>query len=289
VVDGGSTDGTRKIVEGLAAANPNIRILTNEKRIQSAAVNMAARQADPRSTYILRADCHARYPDGFVERCIRQLVSERVASIVVPLRTEGTTCLQRAIAEAQNSRLGNGGSAHRVPAPTSGFVDHGHHAAFDRVTFLELGGYDENFTHNEDAELDRRLVQAGKRIYLASDATVIYYPRASLAALARQYFRHGAGRASTILKHRSRPRLRQLLPVVMLLACSASLALSIVEPRFLAIPGVYIAASTLWALGLAIRQRDKCLVLTGLATIVMHMSWGSGFLNTLLKVLLRRD
>ncbi len=65
--------------------------------------------------------------------------------MVVPLRTIGVTPLQRAIAAAQNSRLGNGGSAHRLGG-ISGYVSHGHHAIFDRREFLRVGGYDESFS-----------------------------------------------------------------------------------------------------------------------------------------------
>ena len=42
VVDGGSTDGTRAIVESIAAANPRVALLAqSDKRIQSAAINLA--------------------------------------------------------------------------------------------------------------------------------------------------------------------------------------------------------------------------------------------------------
>jgi succinoglycan biosynthesis protein ExoA len=282
IVDGGSTDRTREIVQGLAASNPRIRLLFNIKKYQAAAVNLAAREADPRSSFLVRADCHTRFPAGFVERCVGELTSRRVASVVVPMHTEGSTCLQRAIAHAQNSRMGNGGSAHRIPG-RSGYVDHGHHAAFDRRIFLALGGYDERFTHNEDAEFDRRLIQAGKRIYLDSDAAVVYYPRANFQSLARQYFRHGAGRASTILKHRAVPRARQVLPVAALLACALSLALAFFNPWFLVVPVSYAICCLLWGAGMALLRRDVCLSLSGIAAIVMHMSWGSGFLSRLVS------
>jgi succinoglycan biosynthesis protein ExoA len=201
------------------------------------------------------------------------------------MHTVGNTCMQRAIAAAQNSRMGNGGSAHRNPG-SSGFVEHGHHAAFDRTVFLELGGYDENFTHNEDAEFDKRLVRSGRRIYLDGDAIVTYFPRATLGTLMRQYFNYGAGRARTILKHRARPRLRQVAPVAILLACSASLLLSLLDYRFLAIPLAYMIACLIWGAGLAIQRRDACLSLAGIAAIVMHLSWGSGFVTRALKSLL---
>jgi succinoglycan biosynthesis protein ExoA len=282
VVDGGSTDDTPRIVEAFAAENPRIKLIANAKRIQAAAVNIAARAADPRSRYFVRADCHLRYPEGFVERCIAALRAKQVASVVVPMQTEGTTCFQKAVAVAQNSRLGNGGSAHRLPG-WSGFVDHGHHAAFDRQIFLDLGGYDETFTHNEDAEFDRRLIRAGERIYLDGQAAVTYYPRSRLGPLARQYFSYGWGRASTLLKHRVLPKVRHVLPVLALAGCIASAGLAILHPGFLAFPVAYVVACVAWGCYLAVQQRELCAALSGPAAIVMHMSWGVGFLARLIR------
>jgi succinoglycan biosynthesis protein ExoA len=282
VIDGGSTDRTRAIVEEIAASNSRVRLVANEKRIQAAAVNLGARTADARARYLVRADCHLHYPEDFVERCVSTLADKNVASVVVPMHTEGTTCLQRAIAAAQNSRLGNGGSAHRRPG-WSGLVEHGHHAAFDRKTFLDLGGYDEDFTHNEDAEFDKRLVQSGARIFLDSGAAITYYPRTSFAALARQYFSYGWGRASTLIKHSSLPRARQMLPVAAFLANLAAAALSVIDLRFLLLSAAYVLACSVWGLGLAIAKRQICLVLAGPAAIVMHMSWAAGFLLKLLR------
>ncbi len=45
VIDGESTDGTSALVEKLAAAYGNIRLLTNPKRLSSAARNIAVREA----------------------------------------------------------------------------------------------------------------------------------------------------------------------------------------------------------------------------------------------------
>lgn len=282
VLDGGSTDRTREIVEAAARADLRVRLISNDKRIQSAAVNLGARLADARASYLVRADCHMSYPDGFVARCVRTLAERPVASVVVPMHAAGSTCVQRAIAAAQNSRLGNGGSAHRV-AGQSGLVEHGHHAGFDRRVFLELGGYDETFTHNEDAEFDKRLVQSGRQIYLDAGAILAYYPRSDFLSLARQYFKHGSGRARTLLKHRNLPRARQMLPVAALLACVVSLGLALVHPVFLAVPVGYVGACIAWGLALAARQRQVCLMLSGPAAVTMHMSWAAGFVHRLLR------
>ncbi len=161
----------------------------------------------------------------------------------------------------------------------SAYVDHGHHAAFDRQTYLALGGYDESFRHNEDAEYDQRVVQSGKRIYLLGDIAIQYFPRGTLGSLARQYRNYGWGRANTLLKHRAVPRLRQLLPVAILLANAGAAALALFEPLFLAVPLFYAALCCGWGLRLAMRTGSACVVLSGPAAMVMHLSWGFGFLS----------
>ena len=91
-------------------------------------------------------------------------------------------------------------------------MDHGHHALFDLAAFRALGGYDETFVANEDAEFDRRLTNSGGRIWLSEGLAIVYHPRRTAAALFAQYLRHGAGRARMLLRHRAQPRVRQLLP-----------------------------------------------------------------------------
>ena len=115
-------------------------------------------------------------------------------SVVVPMDAVGVGCFQRAVAWVVDTPLGSGGSAHRG-GKRSGFVDHGHHAAFKAARFRELGGYDEAFSHNEDAEFDRRLADAGGRIWLDADIRIGYFPRATPGALWRQYWNYGRARA----------------------------------------------------------------------------------------------
>lgn len=284
VADGGSTDATAAVVAEHARRHPNILLIRNPRRIQSAAMNLAAQIASPQATILIRADAHADYPPGFVRRCVTELQRSGAISVVVPMRTEAEAGhgLQRAIAAAQASRLGNGGSAHRTGG-ASGFVEHGHHAAFDRAFFLSIGGYDESFTHNEDAEFDHRAALAGGRIWMCGDAPIVYFPRRSLAALARQYVRHGRGRARTLAKHGLRPKPRQLAPVAALLTCVGGLAAMPLIPQLAAVAMAYPLACLGWGAAKAARRRDAWLVATGPALVTMHLAWALGFLQTALR------
>jgi succinoglycan biosynthesis protein ExoA len=277
VVDGGSTDRTVDLVQEVAGNHPIVSVLHNPKRLQSAAVNLAARLAAPDVRVLLRADAHSVYPPGFVDACVMALGARGADSVVVPIHTMGTTGLQRAIAATQNSRLGNGGSAHRI-GNAGRYVEHGHHAAFDRDAFLRVGGYDETFSHNEDAEFDYRLCLSGGRIWMA-EQSITYFPRRSFASLARQYMRNGAGRAKTIRLHRMRPRVRQVMPLALMAANVGGLALMLESFWFGLVPLLYVMGCLAWGVAAAVRARDPWLLAMGPAAITMHMAWAFGFIR----------
>jgi len=281
VADGGSTDRTRAIVRNLAIDFPNIVLLHNPKRLQSAAVNLAARTHSAGRRFMVRCDAHAIYPPDYVMQIAESLARRSVASLVVPMDAAGKTCFQKANAWIVDTPLGSGGSAHRG-GRKSMFVDHGHHAGFDLKTFLHVGGYDESFSHNEDAEFDKRLVRSGGRIFLDADIRLSYMPRATVSSLARQYFSYGKGRARTILKHREVPKLRQLIPPAALIACVLGIALAPLTPWSLILPGGYLAVLVAASLAMAITKRSACGLLTGLASATMHMSWSAGLLTQFL-------
>jgi succinoglycan biosynthesis protein ExoA len=245
-------------------------------------MNLAARIASPRATILLRADGHAVYPPRFLATCVTELIQTGVESVVVPMVTKGDAGFQHAVAAAQNSLIGNGGSAHRN-ASESHFVEHGHHAAFTRRSFLAVGGYNETFSHNEDAEYDHRMSLTGGRIWMCGDVTLSYFPRQNPWGLAKQYFCHGAGRARTLLLHHMRPRLRQLLPLVILFGSIGSLAGCWVNPWFALFPLAYCLLCLGWGVVEALRQLDPWMLAIGPAVMIMHLSWAIGFVWRCLK------
>jgi succinoglycan biosynthesis protein ExoA len=277
VADGRSTDGTRKIVAERAAHDPRVRLVDNPERVQASGVNRAVATLPASIDTIVRIDAHSHYPQDYVPLLLDALDRHGVDSVVVRLDSIGVGATQRAIAAASNSRIGTGGSAHRVGG-YSGLVDHGHHAAFRRSVFEKAGGYDPDFVANEDAELDIRIRNMGGRIWLAGDIKVGYFPRTTLSALARQYFRYGSGRAQTWLKHREALRPRQLAGPALVCMIVAALSLAVVTPWSLVMPAIYLAALTAYGIGAAVRRGSASLLLATPSLAVMHVGWGLGFI-----------
>jgi succinoglycan biosynthesis protein ExoA len=148
--------------------------------------------------------------------------------------------------------------------------------------FRSLGGYDETFAHNEDAEYDCRLRKAGGTIYMDAALRVQYRPRQSLWALARQYRRYGLGRSGTVLRHPDSLRLRQLAVPSAMVVIAACLGAAVIYPWTLVIPAAYGLVILGTSVLMALRKRSLYGLVTGPAAVVMHASWAFGFIQGLL-------
>jgi len=279
VADGGSTDGTRAIVARVAKTEPRVVLLENPARIQSAGVNRAVARFGGDATWLARIDAHALYPEDYVSRLLATAEAQSVDAVVVGMVTRtpqgADSGFARGVAAAQNSRLGTGGAAHRTGAK-AGLVEHGHHALMRIATFKAAGGYCETMPCNEDAELDLRMIGQGARIWLASDVPVTYFPRGTAKGLFRQYFRYGAGRATTVRRHRRPLKLRQALPLAIAPACALALAAPVAP--VLALPALgWALLCQGWGLALAVRERRADTLWAGTAAMIMHLAWSAGY------------
>jgi len=282
VVDGGSTDGTRDIVERME--DPRVHVIHNADRIQSAGINLAVAAAAAEARYLLRADAHAVYPRGFISALLDDMRQTRASAVAVGMNTISHRGFGAGVAAAQNSRLGTGGAAHRVGLGGR-FVEHGHHALIKMDAFRAVGGYDATQSHNEDAEFDYRLTRHGGRIWLTGRTQIGYYPRKTARSLFVQYFRFGKGRAETILKHAIAPRLRQTLPLLTvpatafaIVAGPAAVLSGSLGWLLLLLPAlIWAVLCTVYGAKLAIKARRADVLWAGPAAMLMHLGWSLGF------------
>jgi succinoglycan biosynthesis protein ExoA len=275
VSDGGSSDQTVSIVERIATTDPRVRVLTTVERLRiGASVNRAVERFGDGRTWLIRLDAHAEYPKDYASRLVEKAIETGASSVVTTMFTRGYTCFQRAVAAAQNSFLGTGGSAHRLPN-RGGWVEHGHHALIDLAWFRKVGGYEE-IQFNEDAEFDQRVIKNGGRIWLADDLIVTYLPRGNTTSLFRQYVTHGLGRARTFRRHGGRKHIRHfILPSI-----GAMIIAGFFAPLYwpLAVPALaWLFACLSYGFILGIRKKDICAAASGYAAIVMQLAWSLGY------------
>ena len=273
-VDGGSEDGSRAILDEVAAADPRVRVLDNPARRTPHALNLALRAA--RGRVIARMDAHARYPPDYLALGVERLRRGDVDLVTGPALAEGEGRWSRRVALALATRLGTGGADFRHSADEEFEVDSGFAGLWRRETLERLGGWDEGWVNDQDFELAARIRKGGGRIVCVPAMAAGYFPRDSLRALAEQYHRYGFYRVKTSLRHPESLRRSHMVPPALVLTALAAAA----APRPLrrvARGGVAAYGATVLAASARSPLADAAALPLVFAT--MHLSWGVGFLR----------
>ncbi|MEU4158194.1 glycosyltransferase family 2 protein [Actinoplanes sp. NPDC026670] len=276
VIDGGSTDGSREMVEDISARDPRIRLLDNPERQIPMALNIGLRAA--RGGFIARMDAHTRYPAGYLATGLARLQAGDVAWVSGAALAAGDGRWSRRVSMALHTSMGVGGATFRRPGPEKD-ADTGFTGILRRSTLEDLGGWDEGWPVNEDAELAARVRATGGRIVCLPEMAATYTPRDSLPALARQYWRYGQYRAKTSRRHPTSMRRSHVLPPA--LALTAALAVLPGPYRWLPLTGiaVWVVAAVAVAGREMVRGRQPvdCALLPAVFA-VMQLAWGAGFI-----------
>ena len=289
VVDGMSEDGTRAVVQKTlkrmlersnvsTCQHASVQLLDNPARIASTAFNIGLSQA--RGEVIILVGGHCEIAPDYVRRCIEVLKETGGDCVGGPMVTAGETWIARAIALAQSSFFGVGGVAFRTRRNRPGYVDTVAFGAYRREVFDSVGGFDEELVRNQDDEFNFRLIQAGGKIWLDPSIRSVYYSRASLRRLWRQYFQYGLYKVRLIQKRGAVPSWRHLVPATFVVALLGSLFLALItrQPILrLGVAGPYVLANLLASLWTA-RRDWRTLPVLPFAFAIIHLAYGLGFL-----------
>lgn len=282
VVDGLSTDDTRRIVTELAARHPNLRMYDNPGRIVPTGMNIALRAA--RGEIIVRVDGHCEIAPDYVRRCVEHLQSDGADGVGGPIETIGNTYLARGIAVAMSSPFGVGGAAFRTIEDRKMFVDTVAFPAYTRAAIDRAGLYDEELVRNQDDEYNYRLRKLGGKILLTPDIRSRYYSRSSLGKLWKQYFQYGYWKVRVMQKHSRQMRPRQFVPPLFVVALFLSLALAPWSGWPLAIVGgAYLLANLAASTITAARQGWQYWPVLVVSYALLHTGYGLGFLWGLIR------
>ena len=223
-------------------------------------------------------DAHTLYPVRYLAIGIDRLATDRVAHVSGPQLARGDAGWSRTIALALQTVAGTGGARFRRDVSDPYEVDSGFTGVWEKRTLLRHGGWSEEWSINQDAELAARLRQEGGRLLCVPEMAAAYVPRNSLSGLAKQYFRYGMYRTKTTLRHRGSGRKSHFLPPALCLAAAVALspgALGRVTRR-----GLLTYALLLLVEGIrpGLRVARPELVRVPIALCVMHFAWGLGSL-----------
>jgi len=294
ICDAFSTDRTREKVQQFAEEYPElaVKIIDNNRQTIPAAINTAAQAA--RGKYLVRLDAHSVPNPEYVEYSLDILTKGMADNVggVWEIQPGSDTCISRAISQTVSHRLGAGDAKYRI-SQKSEYVDTVPFGAFRKDLFLDLGGFDESLRANEDYEFNTRLRKNGGRIWLDARIRSVYYARKNLKELAHQYWRYGFWKFQMLLRHPASLRLRQAIPPFFLSMIILLVVLSFFMPFARIILGAGLSFYLLAMLGASftriIKRRDICLINMTIAFMVVHFSWGGGFLYSLFRSLFDKN
>ena len=276
VADGSDTSKTAEIVR----ERPAVRMVENPHKTIGFGINLAIEAA--KGDILVRCDAHAFLPPGYVRRAVETMQSTGAANVGGRQIPVGTTIFERAVAIAMTALIGAGDARYRLGGK-AGAVDTVYLGVFRRDALASVGGFDPNFFHNQDYEVNWRLRESGKTIWFDPLLSVEYRPRDTLRKLARQYFNYGRWKSAVLLRHPRSVRIRHLAPPVLL----AGLAMSALGaalpgsqalwPALLMLPFAYVLAIVVFGVVGGIRCRTLAGLIVPLVLATMHLSWGIGF------------
>ena len=286
VAEGGSADGTRKILESYTKSFPLVRWFDNPGKTSPCGLNILIRQA--RGEIIIRLDAHARYPQNYISKCVGYLIetgADNVGGVCVTL-PGADTLTARAISLALSCRFGMGDALFRtgVNVPTS--VDTVPFGCFRRGVFDKVGLFDEDLVRSQDCELNHRIIKNGGKIVLIPEIISYYYARENFQKLATSYAQYGYFKAFTAVKLGGVFTVRQFIPGIFVGSLWVLLTLSCVYPFFFWIflcdLAAYALADILFSARSALKNGVRMFPLLFVAFFLIHVSYGYNYLRGVL-------
>lgn len=288
VVDGGSKDRTKDIVEEYKRKYQNIRFLNNPGRIQSIAFNIGVHSSD--APYIVRLDAHATYNHRYIEKCIEKFSAnaevlgcapEFVGNVggVCSIRPQHSGLIAESSAILNQSRFGIGGAAFRVGAP-AGFVDTVPFGCFPRKVLEKVGGMREDLPRGEDNEFNSRIRKAGYKIYLDPKIVCSYFSRDTLRTNMKQMYANGESIGHLFYVDKDSVGIRHLIPLLFVGSILCGVALAFVWlPFFYALLAelcLYFTCDLLASILAAKEHGWKYLLPLFVMFFCVHISYGWG-------------
>jgi succinoglycan biosynthesis protein ExoA len=278
VVDGMSTDRTRKIVRDLMRKHSRLVMVDNVRQIVPTALNIGVKRA--KGGVIVIVGGHCRVSSDFISENVRALRAHPEAwGVSGPIRHVAGSDTGKAIALAMSHPLGMGNALHRFP-DYEGYVEGAPFPALRKWVFKKIGYFDETMVRNQNDDFNFRMKRAGGAVFITPRVKYEYDVREDLGKLFRQFLQYGFWRIPLIEKHHKLINLRQIVPSLFYLSSAALLVLGLATGRLFAafaLPAVYAVSLMLVSASFIRKAGPKVAVRVPLAIAVIHFSYASGF------------
>jgi len=292
-IDGNSSDGTREILDEIAAVDSRVRVLVNEKRKAPFAFNLGLREA--RGNYVCIFGAHTIYAQDYISVCLKELIAQGAGACGGRVVTAPRDNSLEAHLVAWTLSHPFGSSRKSFRTQPEGFVDTVNYPVALKKALVEVGGYDEELTRNQDNDTNQKLRARGYGMYCTWKTHCLYYPKGVIKDLFRYGFGNGFWNVISLEKNFESMGARHFIPFLFVLGLIATSVMAIAgiflpapygliaAGPFLALLGLHLGVGAIAAGQVALRERSsKPLCLPGVF-LGFHLAYGYGTLCGLLR------
>lgn len=155
-----------------------------------------------------------------------------------------------------------------------------------RDAFNTVGGYGA-MRFGEDIDFSLRLLKAGFRTALISDAYVYHKRRSTFKQFFKQVHNSGIARINLHLAHPGSLKMVHTLPALFVAFMTTMFLLSPLRPAILIIPAIY--SLTIFADSLRLHKSPKVACYSIVAAWIQMLGYGTGFLSASWHRLIRKQ
>jgi cellulose synthase/poly-beta-1,6-N-acetylglucosamine synthase-like glycosyltransferase len=287
VVDDGSTDGTRELLESLAKDwKGALRFLEQHRAGPGAARNLGIKHAHGDILGFLDSDCIA--PRGWLNKLTPVFADPQVGAAGGPELAPADDCLLwKCQTYVMTAFLTTGGLRGRKGKRLGVYYPRGFNMAVRKRVVEAVGGFSNRF-HGEDILLGLKVKQMGYTLKYVPDAAMYHRRRSTLSQFFRQLYRMGKTRVEMAYLHKSLLEPVYAVPALallfsMILVCGAILFETLFK---VASWSMIIALLFLTAIGIdsAIRLKTvKAIGIVPFLFIIQQTAYGLGTIVATLR------
>ncbi len=279
-VDGNSNDKTVEIINKYIKTYPFIRVLYNPEKYTPISMNMGIKASVGEYIFILSA--HAKYKRDYFAKLVHYIQELKAGCVGGVLITDikNRNKKSNSIKEVLTHRFGVGDASFRTGSSSIKEVDTVAFGCYAKETFEKFGLFDEKLIRNQDIELNKRIVNAGGKIYLIPDITCTYFAREDFTTLAKNNYSNGlwnilTGYYTKTLKSLS---LRHFIPLLFVLSLIVPIVTSLVFPKILWLSLFSLVSyfCLVIIISFRIKNSSNSVLYLILSFLTLHFSYGMG-------------
>jgi len=292
LVDGMSTDDTLEKVKVYTQSYSFIKLIVNPHKVVPFGLNLGIKAS--KGDVIIRLDGHCEYPQNYISELVKylyELNADNVGAVWNTLPAKNNS-ICKAIAFGSSHKFGVGNSKHKVGATEIMETDTVPFGCYRREIFDKIGFFDEELIRNQDDEFNGRLIKNGGKIFLIPHLVINYIARDSIQKMSKMFYQYGLFKPLVNKKLGAPATIRQFFPVVFVLGLIVGAIVSIFSKIlflvYLFILGFYLILASFFSIKSALIENDwKLIIFIPLIFIVIHISYGFGYLIGIYKIIFK--